>query len=219
MVVGNSPARGRMKITILGPTGPTGRQLVAQALARGHEVTAFAREPAALPVHRGLITERGSIADAAALDSAIAGREAVICALGGKPWRRRERVCSTAMRHAVVSMQRHHVRRVVAISTFGAGETGPRVGWFVRHLVLGLMLRSEVADKEAMEAILESSGLDWTVVRVGLLHDGPARGAWRAADDASMYGMGRIARADVAAFILDQLDDASWIRRKPALMD
>ena len=208
-----------MKITILGPTGSTGRQLVAQALARGHEVTAFARQPAALPVHPRLVTVPGSIADAAALDGAIAGRDAVLCALGGRPWRRRERVCSTAMGHAIVSMQHQHVRRVVAISTFGAGETRPRVGWLVRHLVFGMVLRSEVADKEAMEAILERSALDWTVVRVGLLHDGPSRGAWRAADDASIRGMGRIARADVAAFMLDQLDDASWIRRKPALMD
>ena len=208
-----------MKITILGPTGSTGRQLVAQALARGHEVTAFARQPAALPVHPRLVTVPGSIADAAALDGAIAGREAVLCALGGRPWRRRERVCSTALGHASVSMQHHHVRRVVAISTFGAGETRPRVGWLVRHLVFGMVLRSEVADKEAMEAILERSALDWTVVRVGLLHDGPSRGAWRAADDGSIQGMGRIARADVAAFMLDQLDDASWIRRKPALMD
>ena len=208
-----------MKITILGPTGPTGRQLVAQALARGHEVTAFARRPAALPVHPALVTVTGSIADAAALDGAIAGRDAVLSALGGRPWRRRERVCSTAMRYAVDAMQRHHVRRVVAISTFGAGDTRPRTGWLVRHLVFGAALRSEVADKEAMEAILENSGLDWTVVRVGLLHDGPARGAWRAADDASIHGMGRIARADVAAFMLDQLDDARWLRRKPALMD
>jgi putative NADH-flavin reductase len=208
-----------MKITILGSTGPTGRQLVAKALARGHEVTAFARRPAALPVHPRLVTVPGSIADAAALDAAIAGRDAVLCALGGRPWARRERVCSTAMRHTVASMQRHRVRRVVAISTFGAGETRPRVGWLVRHFVFGVVLRSEVADKEAMEQILERSGLDWTVVRVGLLHDGPSRGAWRAADDASIQGMGRIARADVAAFMLDQLDDATWLRRKPALMD
>ena len=208
-----------MKITILGPTGPTGRQLVVQALGRGHEVTAFARQPSALPAHPRLVAVAGSIADAAALDGAIAGREAVLCALGGRPWRRRERVCSTAMRHAVVSMQRHRVHRVVAISTFGAGGTRSRVGWLVRHVAFGVVLRSEVADKEAMEAILESSGLDWTVVRVGLLHDGPLRRAWRAADDASIDGMGRIARADVAAFMLDQLDDTRWLRRKPALMD
>jgi putative NADH-flavin reductase len=208
-----------MKITILGATGATGRQLLAQALARGHEVTAFARRPASLPVRAGLLTVPGSIADATALDGAIAGRDAVLCALGGRPWRRRERVCSTAMRHAIASMQRHHVRRVVAISTFGAGDTRPRTGWLVRHVVFGVVLRSEVADKEAMEALLEKSGLDWTVVRVGLLHDGPARGTWRVADDASIRGMGRIARADVAAFMLDQLDDASWLRLKPALMD
>ena len=115
-------------------------------------------------------------------------------------------------------MQRHDVRRLVAISTFGAGETRPRLGWLVRHLVFGVVLRSEVADKEAMEAILENSGLDWTVVRVGFCTT-VRRGARGGLDDGSIQGMGRIARADVAAFMLDQLDDTSWLRRKPALMD
>ena len=90
---------------------------------------------------------------------------------------------------------------------------------FGYDFVVSEVLRSEVEDKEAMEAIVESSGLDWTVVRVGLLHDGPSRGTWRAADDASIRSMGRISRADVATFMLDQLRDASWLRRKPALME
>ena len=101
---------------------------------------------------------------------------------------------------------------------FGAGDTRPRVGWLQRKLLFGLVLASEVADKEAMEAVLESSGLDWTTVRVGLLTDGPARGGYRVADDASIRGMGRIARADVAAFMLGQLRDDRWVRRKPAVM-
>ena len=108
--------------------------------------------------------------------------------------------------------------RIIAISTFGAGNSRPQVGWLVRNLLFGLILRSEVADKEAMETELSATDLEWTVVRVGLLTDGAARGTWRAADDDSIRGMGKIARADVAAFMLAQLETQAWVRRKPAVM-
>jgi hypothetical protein len=70
-----------------------------------------------------------------------------------------------------------------------------------------------------MERALAATDLAWTVVRVGLLTDAAARGAWRAADDDSMRGIGKIARADVAAFMLAQLASDAWVRRAPALMD
>ena len=207
-----------MKIIVFGPTGGTGRQLVAQALAAGNEVTAFTRNPASIESRPGLSVVAGDTRDQGAVERAIAGHDAVLCALGGRPWRRRARVCSGAMRHIAPAMAKQGVRRLVAISTFGAGETRPHVGWLARHLLFGAILRSEVADKEAMERELSASNLDWTVVRVGLLTDEPARGAWRAADDGSIRGMGRIARADVATFMLAQLESTAWLRRKPVVM-
>jgi len=208
-----------MKITVFGPTGGTGRHILAQALGAGHELTAFARNPGALEARPGLTVMAGSTSDRRAVERAVVGREAILCALGGSPWRRRERVCSNAIRHIIQSMEKYGVRRIIAVSTFGAGDSRPRVGRLARALLFGFVLRSEVADKEAMEARLSESDLDWTVVRVGVLTDGPARGAWRAADDDSILGMGRIARADVAAFMLAQLESRVWLRRKPAIMN
>jgi putative NADH-flavin reductase len=207
-----------MRIVIFGASGGTGRQLVAQALAAGHEVTAFSRHADTGAAGARLTVIAGDTTDAGAVDRAVAGRDAVLCALGGRPWRRRERVCSTAMRHIVAAMKRHGVRRVVAISTFGAGNTRPLVGRVPRTLLFGLILRSEVVDKEAMEDLLSATDLDWTVVRVGILGDAPARHVWRAADDDSIRGMGKIARADVAEFMLAQLASDAWLRRRPALM-
>ena len=207
-----------MKIIVFGATGGTGREIVAQALRAGHEVTAFTRNPSAFEPRPGLTIVSGRTEEQSAVEQAIAGSEAVLCALGGRPWRPREQVCSTAMRNIAPSMVKHDVRRIVAMSTFGAGDTRPQVGWLARNLFFGLVLRSEVADKEAMEPQLASSDLQWTVVRVGLLTDGPARGVWRAADDGSIRGMGKIARADVANFMLAQLESEDWLRRKPVLM-
>jgi uncharacterized protein YbjT (DUF2867 family) len=208
-----------MRIVVFGATGGTGRQLVAQGLAAGHQVTAFARHPDAIAAHPALSVVTGSTRDPQAVERALAGCDAVLCALGGSPLRRRERVCATAMGHIAPAMARQGVRRVLAISTFGAGDSRPQVGWLARHLVFGLVLRSEVADKEAMEAQLSGSQLEWTVVRVGLLTDEPPRGRWRAADDGSIRGMGKIARADVAAFMLAQIRSHDWVRRRPVIMD
>jgi putative NADH-flavin reductase len=207
-----------MKIAVLGATGGTGREVVVQALARGHEVTALVRNPSALEPRRGLAIVAGDTEDPTSVERAILGNAAVLCALGGRPWRRRERVCSTAVRNLIPAMHKHGLQRIIAISTFGASNTRMQVGWFARTALFGLVLRSEVADKEAMEAELSNADLAWTVVRVGVLTDGPARGAYRAADDGSIRGMGKIARADVAAFMLAQLESESWMRRRPAIM-
>jgi len=207
-----------MKVIVFGSTGGTGRLLVSRALEEGHEVTAFARDAAALEERPGLTIFRGATADAGAVDRAVAGQDAVLSALGGRPWRRRARVCSSAMRNIASSMTRHGVRRIIAISTFGAGDTRAQVGWLARNLLFGLILRSEVADKEAMEEVLSATRLDWTVVRVGILADHGARSTWRAADDHTLHGMGKIARADVAAFMVGQLQSTTWLRRKPGLM-
>jgi len=207
-----------MRIIVFGPTGGTGRHLVAMALAAGHRVTAFARDAAMVPAAAGLDVVAGRTGDAGAVADAIAGHDAVLCALGGRPWRRRARVCSTAIENIAPAMAQHGVRRIIAISTFGAGDSRQRVGWLARKVLFGLVLHSEVADKEAMEATLSGSDLEWTAVRVGLLTDEVARVSWRAADDGSIRGMGKIARADVAAFMLSQLESDLWLRRKPALM-
>ncbi|HSV54819.1 MAG TPA: SDR family oxidoreductase [Burkholderiaceae bacterium] len=207
-----------MKIIVFGPAGGTGQQLVSQALAAGHDVTAFTRNPSAIAPRQRLAVIAGSTLESRGVELAMAGHDAVACALGGQPWRRQARVCSSAIRNIVPAMARHGVRRIVALSTFGAGNTRPHVGWLARSLLFGLVLRSEVADKEAMETELSATDLEWIVVRIGRLTDEPARGTWRAADDGSIQGMGKIARADVAAFMLGQLEANAWLRRKPVVM-
>jgi len=85
-------------------------------------------------------------------------------------------------------------------------------------MVFGLILRSEVADKEAMEAQLAESDRLWTIVRVGVLSEEPGRGVYRARDDGTIQGMGTISRADVAHFILSELQANLWVRRRPVLV-
>jgi len=207
-----------MKLALFGATGGTGRHLTDQALAAGHTVTALVRDPRRIQPRRRLVVLAGDARDGEAVEQVVAGQDAVVCTLGGRPWRRRERVCSTAMPHIVAAMRRQSVQRIVAISTFGAGETRPQVGVLTRLAVFGLILRSEVADKEAMEAELAGSEHLWTIVRVGVLSEEPGRGVYRARDDGTIQGMGTISRADVAHFILAELQAGRWVRRRPALV-
>lgn len=205
-----------MKVTIFGATGGTGRLLVSAALAAGHEVTAFARRSSTLKQAPGLTIIEADVIDGPAVARAITGRDAVLSALGGKPFKALG-ICTRAMAAIIPAMQRHGVRRIIAMSTFGAGETRRDVGWFAQHLLFRFVLRGEVADKNKMEQLLEASPLDWTVVRVNRLIDGAAGGV-RAADDGTIKVMRTVARADVARFMVDELTRNEWIRRKPVVV-
>jgi putative NADH-flavin reductase len=207
-----------MRLAVFGASGGTGRQIVSQALRGGHTVAALARDLSKIPAQNGLTVTGGSTKDAASVAAVVAGADAVLCALGGRPWRRSERVCSSAMPRIIEAMRRHGVRRIIAISTFGAGETRPQVGLPFRALVFPVILRTEVADKEAMERQLADSGLDWTVARIGVLDNGPERGGYRVRDDGSIHGMGKISRADLARFMLSEIEARAWVRKRPVLI-
>jgi len=206
-----------MKIIVFGSTGGTGRLLVEKAVAAGHTVTAFARNTSALDPQANLAGRLGSVLDPAAVEAAVAGHDAVLSALGGRPWRLAP-ICEPATRNIATAMTKHGLHRIVVISTLGAGETRARLGWFARNVLFGFILRREVADKAAMERYLSATDLDWIVVRVGVLTDEAARGAFRTADDDTIREMGRIARADVADFMLAQLTADTWVRRKPVIV-
>jgi len=205
-----------MKILVFGPTGGTGQLLLERAIQTGHLVTAFTRNSSAIEERANLRVIAGDVLDPAAVVAAVAGQDAVLSALGGRPWRASP-ICGPAIRNITAAMTTHRVRRIVAISTLGAGETRADVGWFARNVLFGFVLRNEVADKEAMERHFGSTDLDWIVVRVSLLTNEAARGSFRVADDGSIHGIGKISRSDVADFMLAQLQSDSWLRRKPVI--
>jgi len=206
-----------MRIVIFGPTGGTGKLLTDQALRRGHAVTAFARDITPIAPRHGLLRLAGSVLDASEVDAAIQGHDVVLSALGGRPWRKNP-ICAPAISNAITAMTKHGVRRLIVMSTHGAGDTRADVDWFTRNVIIRFILAKEVADKEAMEKLLSASDLDWTVVRVGRLTNEPLRNDFRVADDGSIKGMGKIGRADVASFMLNQIESEKWLRRKPVIV-
>ncbi|HYM39203.1 MAG TPA: SDR family oxidoreductase [Thermoplasmata archaeon] len=203
---------------MFGATGRTGRHLLEQALAAGHDVTAFARDPGRVPVaHPRLSAVRGDVLRAASVEGAVQGQDAVLSALG-TPARRPLPVLSEGIRNVLDAMEARDVRRIVVLSTAGAmHEDG---GSLEGNLALGLgrrVLRGPFLEHARMLAEVGRRDADWIVVRAMLLTNGPRTGRYRVALEGVPHGGLRISRADVADFMLTQLASREYVRQMPAI--
>jgi uncharacterized protein YbjT (DUF2867 family) len=102
------------------------------------------------------------------------------------------------------------------VTGFGAGDSRGYGGLFY-NAALSLFLSQIYADKDVQERIIRRSRLDWTIVRPTILTDGPRTGNYRVLVDPRDWTSGFISRADVADFLVKQIDDKSLLRRTPTL--
>lgn len=207
-----------MKVVIFGATGATGRMLIAGALERGHVVTAVARNAALVEIqHTHLTVMQGNVLDAASVSRAVAHQDAVLWAVGGSnalsQRRQPSEVCTVGTGLILDAMQRHGIRRIISLSSWGIGESRARVPFHFRYLILPLVLKTELADKAGQEQLLRQSDRNWTIVRPSRLTDGPATGRYRAAEQLAFPFNAHLARADLADFMLRQLDDDRFVRK------
>lgn len=208
-----------MRVLVVGSTGGTGRQLVSQALSRGHEVTAFARRPAKLHIqHERLRVVRGNVLDPLSLEEAIRDQDAVVCALGHKRWVYPNRILSTGTANLITAMKAHGTRRLVCETSLGLGDSWGKLGIYYTLFVIPFILPLYYWDKRRQEAVIRASAAEWTIVRPGALTNGPKRGVYRYGDGlGSWLWTVRISRADVADFMLNQLSDDAWLRAAPGV--
>lgn len=205
-----------MRLLVFGATGGTGRTLLDQGLAQGHQMTAFVRNPAALEPRPGLTLVQGDVTDASAVSRAVAGHEAVLSALG--PRGGGYGVLPGGVQNIVTAMSQVGIRRLIHVSSFGVGDSREQMGWVARQIVVPLFLRKALDEKEIEEGIIRASDLDWIIVRPGGLDDGPRTGVYRCITDPhEQVGQPRIARADVADFMLQNLADQRFVRRAVGL--
>ncbi len=205
-----------MKLLVFGATGGTGRALLDQGLAQGHQVMAFVRNPAVLAARPWLTIVEGDVTDAAAVGRAVAGHDAVLSALG--PRSGQYGVLPGGVQNIVAAMRQAGVRRLIHVSSFGVGDSREQMGWVARQIVVPLFLRKALDEKEIEEGIIRASDLDWIIARPGGLEDGPRTGVYRCITDPhEKVGQPRIARADVADFMLQNLADERFVRRAVGL--
>lgn len=208
-----------MKLLILGGTGATGRLLVDAALAAGHEVTALARDPAQLDVkHERLQVRQGRATVAAELAPVVAGHDAVASTLG--PRTKKDAVCPATADALVPAMQQHGVKRLVWMSASGVGDSLPTVtklSWFFGKLIIPLFLRQPYANHAKAEDRLRASGLDVTIVRPLQLVAKSRGKPVRATLPDEPLGGSKITRAEVAAWMLGELERAAFVGKLPLL--
>jgi putative NADH-flavin reductase len=211
-----------MRIAVFGSTGATGRQVVAQALAAGHEVTAFLRDEAKAPPPRdGLRVVAGQVtSDQAAVTSAVTGADAVVSTLGTERSRRgllAPSVIAEATPRIVRAMQEAGVDRLVWLSGLGVGDTLAQVPVLPR--IAYRALRRVYADKAAGEELLRRSTLAWTLVYPVMLTNGARTGRYRHGERLELRGVPTVSRADVADFILGRVTAGDYLHKTAVVAD
>jgi len=207
-----------VKILVFGATGGTGRQFVAQALERGHAVTAFVRHPQAWSDRdpRVLVIAGDAASADAKIEAALEGQQAVVSSLGRRLSLRSGGLMERSMRSLVPAMERRGLKRLVVVSAFGVGEARHEAPPIPR-MMYATMLRDLFADKARAEALIRASALDWTILYPVLLTDGPITAKYRAAEHLELRGVPKISRADVAHFALNEIESPAFVRRAVAL--
>lgn len=202
-----------MKVLVLGAGGRTGSAVVQQAVAAGHDVTAFIRHTGDYHGPVGVMIKEGDATDAAAVTAAVAGQDAVIDTVGGKtPYKAGITLEEDVAKAVIAAMQHHAVRRLLVTSMIGEGDSMANATAVVRTL-LKTFLRGATVDKAAMERAVEASGLDWTIARPAVLNDDSATRDVQVFYSASGKKAHKIARADLAAWLVAQLNDMTNIHK------
>ncbi len=206
-----------MKVAIFGGTGKTGQHLVQQALELGHEVVMLARTPSNFTIqHPKLTILQGDIVDATCVEATIQEVDAVISVLGPRS-NKPEFIISKGTEHILNAMKRHHVRRIIISAGAGVRDLHDKPK-FIDHFfgfLLNLLSKNAVEDMKQVVDKVRNSDRDWFVIRVPMLTDQPAQGTLKIGYVGDITP--RLSRADMAAFMLKQLDDDTYLRKAPAI--
>ncbi|WP_210506344.1 NAD(P)-dependent oxidoreductase [Naasia sp. SYSU D00057] len=207
-------------IALFGATGKTGRRVLDRALRAGHDVRALVRDPANLDVASPRLTViGGDVLDPRAVAETVAGADAVLSLFGqvkGSP----ATLQADGTRNIVAAMRHSGVRRLVTLSGGGlrAPQDRPKLPDRIMRLLLKALSGHVLADAEQHLRVLQSSGLDWTVVRAPRLVEVPGRGRYRVGW-AGVNASTRISRDDLADFLLTQIEDRSFVHQLPFVSD
>ena len=203
-----------MRLLIVGATGGLGKELLDRALGQGHEVAVLVRDPArpgSQDEHLRVV--RGDVLNPASMESAVREQDAVVSTLGTPSPRKPSTLLSEGTKNVVEAMERHGVRRLVCVTILGTNDSGRRHGNpFYRLFVLGFVVRPMLEDKEHQEEVIRRSNLEWTIVRPPRYTDEPRGGGYQIIADGGAR-VGKMGRADLANFMLHQLDDHSYVHK------
>ena len=210
------------KILVIGASKGIGLASVKRALDCGHAVRAMARGAAQIPLrHEKLEKVAGNALNEAEVSAALTGIDVVVQALGVRAGPQMIfgpiTLFSKATRVLVPAMEAGGVKRLISVTGFGAGDSRAAIGCLQR-VPFRLLLGQAYDDKTIQEAVIKDSALDWTLVRPGVLTNGRRTGRYRVLVEPAQWRNGLISRADVADFLVKQVDDESFLRKGPVIV-
>jgi uncharacterized protein YbjT (DUF2867 family) len=211
------------KVLVIGASRGIGLETVRTALRAGHSVRALARSAASIPIQDANLEKvSGNALDRDTIHNALKDVAVVIQTLGVEFSPRAifegTTLFSESTHILVDAMKTAGVKRLIAVTGLGAGDSRGGGGLLYDAFVLPLLLKRVYDDKDVQEWIIRSSGLDWTIVRPGLLTNSPATGRYRVLTASQDWRFGAIGRADVADFLVRQIDDRALIGKTPLLI-
>ncbi|WZH36091.1 MAG: NAD(P)H-binding protein [Microbacterium enclense] len=212
-------------LLVLGGSGRTGIHVVRQAVERGHRVRALVRRPDALDVPDAVELIPGTPAKIDDLRRAVDGADAVVSALNNSrtsdnPWAKSvspPTFMTDATRDALTVMQENGIRRIAVASTVGAGDSWPSLNPLFKALIKSSGIRHGYNDHHGVDAVVRASDADWVLARSVALTDTPPSGPLRAALVGDEKPGMSVSRTEVARFLLDSLEDDTWLRRAPLI--
>ena len=208
-----------MNILIIGGTGKTGRHIIDQALQKGHLVTVLARNPAKLKLkYPNLKILQGNILQSKEVAAAVKGQDAVLSALGHKRFFIPTSTLSKGTANIISAMEEHNVKRLVCITSLGINDSRFRLGLYYTLFVIPVILFFYFLDKSKQEKLIMRSTLDWTIIRPAQLTNGKKRAKYKYGPNLGSYFLTKmISRADVAHFMLGQLNNKQYVRKAVGL--
>ena len=210
-----------MRVLIIGASKGIGLETARQALEAGHHVRALARSAEGIALKNpNLEKVRGDALKSEDVEAALKGIEVVIQTLGvgfGDLFQP-VRLFSDATRVLIAAMKAQDVRRLIVVTGFGAGDSRDSISPLQR-LPFQFVFGRAYDDKSLQERLIKQSGLDWTIARPGVLTGGPRTGAYKVLTEPSQWRNGVISRSNVAEFLVRQIEDRSYVRKAPVLVN
>lgn len=207
-----------MNIAIFGASGATGTLLTRRCLDAGHHVTALLRTPDNFVLRDHIHVIHGNAFNSSAVRQTVEGAEVVLSALGASSPFKREDVLERAVPAIIAAMKQAGVRRVIVLGASGAlpnalDKQPVWRRWTFHNIINKTLLKWPIASQVSQWQNLSHSDLDWTMVMPPMLTNTLANGAYRVDGEALPRNGSRISRADVADFMMQQIDNPKWIKK------